>query len=202
MEELERYMTGAMDQTPALIRMAYIHYQFETIHPFMDGNGRIGRLLIPLLLIHGGQLSEPLLYLSAFFERHRSTYYDLLLAVSQHGTWADWVEFFLQGVAVQARDGLVRARRLQDLQGQWRAQLLSTGRSGNLIRLMEELFHSPVLTISDAINVLGVSHTAAASNLQRLVEAGMVEEIPSTYRRQFISLPVIEAIEGSIDSES
>jgi len=88
--------------SPLLVRLALIHYQFEAIHPFRDGNGRVGRLLIPLLLISHGRLRAPVLYLSAFFERQRTTYYDLLLGVSQRGTWTEWVDFFLRGVAESA----------------------------------------------------------------------------------------------------
>ncbi len=102
-------------QLPLLIRLAGIHYQFEAIHPFLDGNGRIGRLLITLLLCKEGALSEPLLYLSAYFERNRNEYYRLLLAVSQAGKWVDWISFFLRGVAEQSREELARAGRLRNL---------------------------------------------------------------------------------------
>lgn len=98
--ELEKYL-HAVSPLPPLVRMALVHYQFEAIHPFLDGNGRIGRLLITLLLCAEGLLPQPLLYLSAFFERHRPDYYRLLLAVSQEGRWVDWVSFFLDGVAQQ-----------------------------------------------------------------------------------------------------
>lgn len=112
--QFEAYL-HAPSSVPLLIRLAAIHYQFEAIHPFLDGNGRIGRLIITLLLCQEGALPEPLLYLSAYFERYRNDYYRLLLAVSQSGKWIDWISFFLRGVAEQSRDALVRSDRL--LQG-------------------------------------------------------------------------------------
>ena len=99
---------------PPLMRLGLIHYQFEAIHPFLDGNGRVGRLLITLLLCAWDLLSEPLLYLSAYFDAHRQDYYDLLLRVSQHGAWEDWLTFFLRGIATQAQDSVARAGRLQE----------------------------------------------------------------------------------------
>jgi Fic family protein len=119
LDAFEKYIHGD-DPSPPLIRLALIHYQFEAIHPFLDGNGRIGRLLISLLLAHWNLLPLPLLYLSAFFERNRQQYYDLLLAVSERGACSDWVSFFLRGVLAQATDANRRAKRLQDLQAEWR----------------------------------------------------------------------------------
>jgi len=112
---LEKFL-HAVNTYPPLVRVAFIHHQFEAIHPFLDGNGRIGRLLVTLLLVTWDILPMPLLYLSAFFERHRREYYDMLLAVSGKSAWREWVSFFLQGVAEQARHAGTRARRLQDLQ--------------------------------------------------------------------------------------
>jgi Fic family protein len=112
--DLERYIHARSD-LPPLVRLALIHYQFEAIHPFLDGNGRIGRLLITLLLAVWGLLPQPVLYLSAFFERHRSEYYDRLLAVSRRAEWEVWIEYFLAGVCSQAQDARDRSRRLLDL---------------------------------------------------------------------------------------
>ena len=105
---------------PPLVDIALVHYQFEAIHPFLDSNGRIGRLLITLMLIERDLLPEPLLYLSAYFERHRGAYYDHLLAVSQKGAWEDWLLFFLRGVLTEARDASRRAGRLFDLRETYR----------------------------------------------------------------------------------
>ncbi len=108
---------------PPLIRLALTHYQFEAIHPFEDGNGRTGRLLLLLLLMRWDLLSQPLLYLSAFFEKYRERYFELLLAVSEEGKLGDWVLFFLEGVTSQAQDAITRAKRLQDLQLDWHKRL-------------------------------------------------------------------------------
>ncbi len=120
---------------PPLVRLALVHYQFEAIHPFIDGNGRIGRLLISLLTVQWILLPLPLLYLSAYFEEKRERYYDLLLAVSERGAWEEWLSFFLRGVAEQAQDAIQRAQALQDLQQRWHAQL-SEHRSANPLRTL------------------------------------------------------------------
>ncbi len=169
----EKYLHEQDDQ-PELVRLAFIHYQFEAIHPFLDGNGRIGRLLVSLLLVHWGLLPLPLLYLSAFFEGHRDGYYDLLMAVSERGAWRDWVEFFLRGVAEQARDAMGRAKQLQDLQLAWRDRLAGV-RSALPLRLADHLFDSPVLTIPQAQDVLGVTYHSARRNVEKLVKVGVLQ---------------------------
>ena len=124
---LESYLHEP-DTYPPLIRLALIHYQFEAIHPFLDGNGRIGRLLLTLLLVHWGLLSLPVLYLSAYFERNRQAYYDGLLAVTKDGAWRAWVLYFLRGVREQSNEAISKAKQLQALQIDWR-QRLSDGQS-------------------------------------------------------------------------
>ena len=162
------------DGYPPLVRLAFIHYQFEAIHPFLDGNGRIGRLLISLLLVNWDLLSLPLLYLSAYFEQHRQEYYDLLLAVSQRGAWREWLAFFLAGVEEQARDANARAKRLQDLQLEWRRRLTQARASALLPRLADALFDSPVITIPQAQRILQVTYHSAQHNVEKLVEAGIL----------------------------
>lgn len=115
LNSLEKYLQGD-DRYPPLVRLALIHYQFETIHPFIDGNGRVGRILLSLLLVHWRLVPLPLLHLSAYFERHRDEYYQLLIGVSERGAWKAWLAFFLQGVAEQSRDAMTRAKQLQHLQ--------------------------------------------------------------------------------------
>lgn len=179
---------------PPLVRLALAHYQFEAIHPFVDGNGRIGRLLISLLLVEWGLLPIPLLYLSAFFHRHRQEYYDLLMAVSERGAWRDWITFFLQGVAEQARDAVVRAKRLQDLQASWRERL-AEARSATPLRLADSLFDSPVLTIPQAQRHLGVTYRSAQRNVQKLVAAGILQQMgESSYGKTFLASEILEAI--------
>jgi Fic family protein len=191
----EKYLY-ADDGYPPLVRLAFIHYQFEAIHPFLDGNGRIGRLLISLLLVNWDLLSLPLLYLSAYFEPHRQDYYDLLLAVSQRGAWREWLAFFLAGVEEQARDANTRARRLQDLQIQWRADLQKSRVSGLVIGVVDALFRTPAISATDVVAQFGVSHQAAMQALRRLEEIGLVSESSGKQRgRIYLATEIVRAVE-------
>jgi Fic family protein len=185
----------ADDPLPPLIRLALIHYQFEAIHPSIDGNGRIGRLLISLLLINWNLQPVPLLYLSAYCERQRDAYYDHLLAVSERGNWQAWLEFFLRGVAVQSRDTIARARQIQDLQSQWREQLTQTRASALLLRLVDSLFDAPMLTIPQAQKLLGVTYRSASQNIQKLVKTGILHDAGATSEgRVFVARDILHAV--------
>ncbi len=190
----EEYLHSG-NEYPPLVRLAFIHYQFEAIHPFLDGNGRIGRLLISLLLVHWNLMPLPLLYLSAFFEKHRQDYYDLLMGISERGAWREWVAFFLRGVADQSRDAIMRAKRLQDLQQEWRQRLTRSRASASLLRLADGLFESPVLTVPEAQRILGMSYPGARRNVDRLVEAGILKQVSETaYGKAFFAQAILEAI--------
>lgn len=168
---------------------------FEAIHPFLDGNGRIGRLLISLLLVNWKLLPLPLLYLSAYFERHRQVYYDHLLSVSERGAWRDWALFFLRGVSEQARDAARRARRLQDLQREWRQQVTRARSSALLLRLVDSLIEAPVLTIPQAERLLGVAYRSAKLNVEKLVQLGILQQVGDTaYGKTFVAKDVLAAI--------
>ncbi|MBI4497110.1 MAG: Fic family protein [Chloroflexi bacterium] len=198
LDAFERYL-HTDDSYPPLIRIAFIHYQFEAIHPFLDGNGRIGRLLISLLLVHWNLLPLPLLYLSAFFERHRQDYNDLLFAVSARGAWREWLLFFLRGVVEQARDAVQRARRLQDLQQEWHEQLAQARASALALRLVDSLFASPILTIPLAQRALGVTYPTAQRTVQKLVEEGVLRpEAGVSYGRLFFADEILRVIEWKI----
>lgn len=184
-------------RTP-LVRLALLHYQFEAIHPFIDGNGRVGRLLISLLLVHWGQLPSPLLYLSAYFERHRDQYYDLLLQVSQRGAWRDWVLFFLIGVTEQARDAAWRAKRLQDLRDDWRRRLSQPRASSLPLTLADSLFALPMITIPQARGTLGVTYAAAQNNVEKLVSAGILKQLgQATYNKTYIAEEILSIVTES-----
>jgi Fic family protein len=167
---------------PVVLQVALMHYQFETIHPFNDGNGRVGRLLIPLMLCERGSLPQPLLYLSAFFEQHRQEYYDRLLEVSRRGAWNDWLSFFAGGVAEQARDANARARRLLDLWQEYRHRAAGVVRSPAVLRLIDELFASPFLTANRAKDVTEVSFKNAQRMVDRLAAAGILREVTGQKR--------------------
>ncbi len=180
------------------MRIGLIHYQFEAIHPFLDGNGRIGRLLISLLLVHWDLLPLPLLYLSAFFERRRQDYYDLLLAVSERGAWREWLLFFLRGVAEQAKDANQRAKRLQDLQLEWRRRFQSKPRaSALLVQLVDELFQTPIVTVPQVQKLLNVTHRTANRMMDGLVREGILRLVPGRARnRQFVASDILDALSG------
>ncbi|MFO7651217.1 MAG: Fic family protein [bacterium] len=176
LERLEEYI-GTGNSLPPLIRQALIHYQFEAIHPFRDGNGRVGRLLVSLLLVRWGLLPAPVLYLSAFLEAHRPDYYARLLGVTQRGEWRAWLLFFLQGVASQSADAVSRARRLHDLQADYHERIVRARGSALQVRLADLLFDSPVLSVPRASRLLGVPYPTAQRNIEKLARLGILEQI-------------------------
>lgn len=187
-------------EMPLLVQLALAHYQFEAIHPFLDGNGRIGRLLIPLMLVLRSALPQPLLYLSAYLEQHRSEYYDHLLFISQRGDLIPWVDFFLRGVRVQARDAEERTVRLVELQHQLRTQLLDEGRPNSVVRLAEHLFSAPIVTAARTEELLGVTRPTAHAAIDALVERGDLKEITGRDRGRVYEAPAIfQAVYGAID---
>ena len=193
LDAFEKYL-HAESMLPPLVRMALIHYQFEAIHPFLDGNGRIGRLLITLLLCKEGILSQPLLYLSAFFERHRDDYYRLLLAVSQAGAWNQWISFFLRAVATQAKDAIRRSEKLLDLWRDCRQRMQEARASALLLQLVDDLFAYPAITNSRASQKLAITPRAAQHNIDKLVAAGILEEATGQRRNRVYLAPRILSI--------
>lgn len=179
---------------PDLIQCAVMHEQFEAIHPFLDGNGRVGRLLITLFLVERERLSQPLLYLSAYFEARRQAYYDSLQRVRTDGDWSGWLRFFLTGVAETARSAAGQARRLMDLRETYRRQLRQ---KPNALRLLDELFVNPYITSPRAAHLLSVSAPTARQAIGVLQREGLLEEIPGrSWRRLYLARPILEAIES------
>lgn len=192
---LEHYL-HADDPYPPLLRLGMIHYQFEAIHPFLDGNGRIGRLLITLLLVNWNLLPLPLLYLSAYFERNRQQYYDGLMAVSTCGDWQTWLHFFLTGVADQATDAVARAKELQDVKLSWQAQLQQLGVTALVHHVADLLLERPILAAQDVCEQFQVSHQTAMRAIQRLVDAGILQKLNERQRNQrFIAHQVVGIIQ-------
>jgi Fic family protein len=197
LHDLERYIGEHRDDLPFLIQLALVHYQFEVIHPFMDGNGRVGRLLIALQLRERAYLPQPLLYLSAYFEYHRDAYRDHLLAVSRSGTWTQWIDFFLQGVAEQSTDTVQRSYQLLDLLQRYQSWALAAIRSGNLARLVELVFVRPVISIANVEEWLGVTQPAASRLVQQMVDRGILEEVTGRQRnRRFAALEILEILDA------
>lgn len=186
----------AESNLPPLVRLAMIHYQFEAIHPFLDGNGRIGRLLITLLLCVEGILPGPLLYLSAYFQKSRDEYYRLLLAVSQEGRWNEWVEYFLRGVTEQAMDAVERAARLLELREEFWDRLHRVKASALPLRLADTLFQRPAMSVPVVGKLLEVTPRSAQKIVDKLVAAGILEEATGRRRnRVFIAREIVRAVE-------
>lgn len=197
--DLERFLNEP-GRLPLLVQVAMAHYQFEAIHPFLDGNGRVGRLVIPLVLCERGVLDKPLLYMSAYFERNRIAYYDQLLTTSQCGDLSGWLSFFLNGVALQSRDAEERTVRLVDAQAQLRAKLLDQGRSLTVIRLAGILFSSPYVTAPDLVRQLGVTFPTAQRAIETLVEEEVLLELTGRSRdRLYYSPTIYAAVYGDLD---
>lgn len=193
---LENYL-HAERRLPPLLDIAAIHYQFEAIHPFLDGNGRVGRLLVVLLLAEWGLLPGPVLDLSAYIEPRRDAYYESLLAVSTKGDWRGWFMFMLDVFEQQARDVAGRAKRLQALRDDYRQRVATARSSGLPALLVDKLFRVPALTIPRAQALLGVTHRAATLNVEKLLSAGILREVPGRGRtRAFIAPGVLDAVEG------
>jgi Fic family protein len=171
----EKYLHDEAPRLPLLIRCALLHYQFETIHPFLDGNGRLGRLFVVLFLLDKGRLPAPLLYLSSYFEQRKGEYYDRLQYVRERGEVAEWLRFFLRGVAAQAIDAVDRAERLADLREDYRGRLRGTrSRAAELVDLLLE---HPIMTVKHVQRSLGVSQPGATNLLRALVQYGIVREV-------------------------
>ncbi len=197
LDDLERFLHDR--SLPLLIHLALAHYQFEVIHPFLDGNGRLGRLLIPLVLIERGVLPQPLLYLSAFFERNRSHYYDLLMATSRTGDLVPWIRFFLGGVTEQANDAEERTVRLVELQSAIRRQLLDERAPMSAVRTAELLFSTPYISASSLAKDLDVTFPTAQSAIDLLVGRGNLVETTGRKRNRFyFSQGIFDAVYGVV----
>ena len=194
LDDWEKYLHDSEPELPLLVRCALLHYQFETIHPFLDGNGRMGRLFIVLYLMDRGRLPAPLLYLSGYLDRRKNDYYDRLQLVRERGEVTEWLQFFLDGVAVQATDAVDRAEQLSDLREEYRSRLRGGGRSHQAVDL---LFANPILTVRYVQEHLGVSQPGAADILRRLAAVDIVDElgIGPGVRHRWIGKEVLRVID-------
>jgi Fic family protein len=184
------------ESVPPLVHAAVAHSTFEAIHPFLDGNGRVGRLAITLLLIEKGVLPSPLLYLSAYFEATRPEYYARLLAVTQAGEWEEWIAYFLTGVQQQSEDALGRIRRLDDLLMQWRS-LLEGAQSKLPDKLVDLFAENPFWTVNKVAARLDVAFTTAQRAMDRLESAGIVAQMGDAKRnRVYCAKAILEILDG------
>ena len=181
---------------PPLVQCALLHYQFEAIHPYRDGNGRIGRMLIVLFLCAREILPAPLLYLSAYFERDRQRYYDELLNVSVTGDWGAWLDYFLEGVIQQSTDSLRRARQVRKLHEEYRYLVLERRGSANSLKLVDLMFTRPYITAPTASVELAITNAGARRILDRFVEMGLLYVIPNTWPRVYGALELVRMIDA------
>lgn len=185
MGDLELFWHNENINVPELIRIALSHYQFETIHPFLDGNGRIGRLLITLYLVNKGLLKKPSLYLSEFFERNRGSYYDALTRVRESNDLSHWVRFFLSAVIETANRGKETFTGILALRQEMDSLIVGYGkRAENTQTLIKRLYSKPAITTNDAAKLLGVSHQAASALLKKMVDDGILNEVTGYQRNR------------------
>ena len=197
-QDWERFANESIDMPP-LVKCALMHYQIEAIHPYEDGNGRIGRLMIALFLIASGVLSSPLLYLSAYFERDRQRYYDELLAVSQTCDWERWLRYFLTGALRESRDAAERIRRIRGLQNRFRETIEASRQPISSLRLMESVCASPFVTVRGAADILDMTIAGARRVLERLESAGLIRQVDGVRPALYAAYEVLDALEKPID---
>jgi Fic family protein len=182
---------------PDLVQCALMHEQFEAIHPFLDGNGRVGRLLITLFLTERGRLTQPLLYLSAYIEAHRGEYYDALLRVRTDGDWQAWLLFFLTGVRETAVRATAQARELMRIREEYRQKVAGQPKA---LALVDHVLKAPYMTVAEAQRLLGVTNPTARTAMRRLVEVGLLEEAGDRkWRRLYVARPVMEVLQAPME---
>lgn len=188
MDDLESYINRTdREEMPPLIDMALVHYQLETIHPFSDGNGRVGRMLISLMAVERGLFDEPLLYLSPQLEDKKDQYIDLMLGVSTDGNWTSWITFFLSIAEKSARDSMVVVDRLIELQEQYRNRVTQVSRSSNPVALVDVLFVNPVITVRDVQDQFDVTYRAARLTIDKLIDEKILLELDGFHPTAFIA---------------
>ncbi len=188
LSQLEKFLHDKNDFTPLLLKAGLAHVQFETIHPFLDGNGRLGRLLITLLFCSEQILQEPLLYLSLYFKQHRDRYYELLQRVRTHGDWESWLVFFVSAVRDTAEEAIRTAKNLMKLAEDDRRRIEGVGRSaGSALRAHEVLLRFPIITVGKLAEKSGLSFSAAGTALKLLQKQGLVNEVTGNKRNRFFA---------------
>lgn len=181
---------------PHLVRVGMIHYQFEAIHPFHDGNGRIGRLISILLMCNWGLLPQPLLNISAYFEEHRQEYYDHLLSISQKGTWEDWLGFFFRGIAEHASKGFTRINRLREIRSRLQGFVETDRNPERMGAVVDQLFSRPIFTIKQLEFSMGFGYRNISIYVEKLEKAGIIHELTGyTRNRVFQSDEILKAIQ-------
>jgi Fic family protein len=198
LKQWEKFM-NQREQMPELIQCALIHEHFEAIHPFLDGNGRIGRLLITLFLIERGRLSKPLLYLSSYIEQHKDGYYGTLQRIRTHGDWSGWLRYFLVAVRDTARSAVEQSQGILRLREHYRNKLKKQHKA---LTLLDDLFINPYTTVARAAERLGVASPTASKTIRLIQEAGMLEETTGReWGRVWVARPILKAVEATGEAE-
>ncbi|QCI98869.1 Fic family protein [Agrobacterium larrymoorei] len=189
MDDLEAYLNRDTEASAfkKLIDLALVHYQIEAIHPFADGNGRMGRMLISLMAVHNGLLDMPILYISPAMEHHKDEYIDRMFNVSAKGEWASWIHFFCERICETCTSVIVAIDRIISLHENFRALASKSSRSSNPLIIIDSLFERPVITVSEAAEKLNVTYAAAKGTIDKLIELGIVEELPGLYPKAYYS---------------
>jgi Fic family protein len=188
MDELEAYINREdRESTPDLIDIGLVHYQLETIHPFSDGNGRVGRMLISLMAVERGVFEEPLLYVSPELEERKDQYIDLMLRVSTHGEWTEWLTFFLDVVEKSASSSIMVVDRLIELQEIYRKRVTLKSRSANAVALVDRLFENPIVTVRNVQDAFGVTYRAARMTIDKLIDQEILVEVSRFHPTAFIA---------------
>lgn len=183
LDQLERFLHAETPEIPQLVKAALVHVQFESIHPFLDGNGRLGRLLITFMLCAAGIMREPILYLSLYFKAHRQRYYDLLQGVRERGDWETWVEFFLTGIKETSDQASLAARQIIQLFGDDRARIEKLGRpAASILRVHQYLQTRPIITIPAGAQALGMSAPTVTKAIEHLVTLNILRETTGRQR--------------------
>ncbi len=193
MENLVQYAAAGSD-LPPLVAAALIHYQFEAIHPFEDGNGRLGRLLIPLYLLSTGAVDRPIIYLSSYFESRRDEYYDLLKAVSTHGDWSAWVQFFLQAVIHQATDARARVEKLLSLRAEYSRRVEAASKSQAALTALNVVLERVYVTAPELAAAIGRDYRTAKGALDTLTRLGIIRQLPIGYPQRWVAAELIEMV--------
>ena len=200
-EEVERLVRELIeylntnDEMPLLIKCAFMHYQFETIHPFCDGNGRIGRALITLYLCKKNKISKPLLYASDYFEKHRREYYEILLTTNKTGKFEDWIKFFLEAIKVQSEDALDRTIKIQKLREEYQRKTKNHKQASNLLNVIDTLFLNPFVQINQIASKLNVTYPTAKKAVDNLVKLEILKPVKGIERNKlFVAHEILNII--------
>jgi Fic family protein len=188
MDEIEKYINREQTNvTQKILDLALVHYQFEAVHPFGDGNGRIGRMLITLMPLQSGLLNLPILYLSPYLEKHKNEYIDLLYAVTTRSAWVEWLLFFLKAMQSTCRDTIQKIDSLIALQKDYKDRASKIGRSAKIPETIDSLFRTPITTVPRTMDKLDITYKAAQTIIEKLTQAGILTELQGTYPKRFVA---------------